>query len=160
MTHSNNGIAALVLLRLMTGWHFFYEGMVKVLNPAWSSKSYLLDSAGFAKPFFYWVAQNSKILSIADFLNDWGLTLIGFSLLIGFGVRYASVAGMLLLALYYLSHPAFPGLEYLLPGDGNYFIVNKTIIEIAALYVVFAIPTSQIIGLELFIRKHNQADNE
>lgn len=160
MTHSKSGLAALVLLRLLIGWHFFYEGMVKVLNPAWSSKSYLLDSAGFAKPFFEWIAQNADILSTVDFLNAWGLTLIGFSLLIGFGVRYASIAGMMLLALYYLSHPAFPGLEYLLPGDGNYFVVNKTIIEIAALFVVFAIPTSQIVGIERLIRPKDFGQNE
>lgn len=28
---------ALVLLRVLIGWHFLYEGYVKVINPNWSS---------------------------------------------------------------------------------------------------------------------------
>jgi thiosulfate dehydrogenase [quinone] large subunit len=153
MKYALNGLIALVLLRIAIGWHLFYEGMVKVLNPHWTSKTYLLDSGGFAKSFFHWIAQNPTALSIADFMNAWGLSLIGFSLLVGLFSRYAALAGMFLLALYYLSHPPFPGIEYLLPSDGSYFIINKTLIELFALYVVFACPTSHIIGVERFFNK-------
>lgn len=153
MNYTKSGLAALILLRLAIGWHLFYEGMVKVLNPQWTSKAYLLDSGGLAKVFFEWIAQNSIALAVADFMNVWGLTLIGFALLTGLFTRYAAIAGMFLLALYYLSHPSFPGIEYLFPSDGSYFIINKTLIELFALYVVFAFPTSHIIGFERFFNK-------
>jgi len=152
MKYSQSGLFALVLLRIAIGWHFFYEGMVKVLNPSWSSKTYLLDSGGFAKSLFDWIAHNPTALSLTDFMNAWGLTLIGLSLLIGLLTRYATLAGMFLLALYYLSHPPFPGIESLFPADGSYFIINKTLIELFALYVVFAFPTSHIVGIERLLK--------
>ena len=154
MEYSKSEVLALVLLRMAIGWHFFYEGMVKVLNPLWTSKAYLMDSGGFLKEFFIWLAQNSTLQSAADVLNAWGLTLIGFSLIIGFFSRYAALAGMALLGLYYLSHPAFPGIVYLFPSDGSYFIINKTLVELFALYVIFTFPTDHLIGLERFWKKN------
>ncbi|MDP2424512.1 MAG: DoxX family membrane protein [Bacteroidales bacterium] len=156
MEYSKSKLSALVLLRLVIGWHFFYEGMVKVLNPSWTSKAYLLDSGGFAKPFFEWIARNDILLAANDLMNAWVLTIAGLFLLLGVLVRPAALAGMFLLAMYYLSHPAFPGLEYLFPTDGSYFIINKTLIELVAMCVIFAFPTAHIIGLErLFYRSGN-----
>jgi thiosulfate dehydrogenase [quinone] large subunit len=139
---------ALVILRITIGWHFLYEGGVKILNPNWTAKSYLLDSGGFLKGFFELIAGNQTLLSISDTANAWGLALIGLSLLLGIFTRYSSIAGIVLLLLYYLSHPAFPGIEYLFPSDGSYFIINKTLVELFALLVVFAFPTSHIFGLQ------------
>ena len=145
---------ALVILRIVVGWHFLYEGGVKILNPHWTSKAYLLDSGGFMKEVFNTLAHNPLLLSIADYANAWGLTLIGLSLLLGIFTRYASIAGIFLLALYYLSHPAFPGIEYLFPSDGSYFIINKTLVELFALLVVFAFPTSSVFGLQRLIKSN------
>jgi thiosulfate dehydrogenase [quinone] large subunit len=143
---------ALVILRITIGWHFLYEGGVKILNPQWTAKSYLLDSGGFLKGFFELIAGNQTLLSISDSANAWGLALIGLSLLLGIFTRYSSIAGIVLLLLYYLSHPAFPGIEYLFPSDGSYFIINKTLVELFALLVVFAFPTSHIFGLQRMIK--------
>jgi thiosulfate dehydrogenase [quinone] large subunit len=143
---------ALVILRITIGWHFLYEGGVKILNPHWTAKSYLLDSGGFLKGFFELIAGNQTLLSISDSANAWGLALIGLSLLLGIFTRYSSIAGIVLLLLYYLSHPAFPGIEYLFPSDGSYFIINKTLVELFALLVVFAFPTSHIFGLQCMIK--------
>lgn len=153
MQLSNSKIAALVALRIAIGWHFLYEGGVKILNPSWTSKSYLLDSGGFLKPFFEWIAQNPILLVFSDYANAWGLTLIGISLIVGLLTRYSTLAGIVLLSLYYLSHPAFPGIEYLFPSDGSYFLVNKTMVEIFALWVLYAFPTSKHIGIERFLNK-------
>jgi thiosulfate dehydrogenase (quinone) large subunit len=154
MAYTKSKLFALVLLRMSIGWHFFYEGMVKVLNPLWTSKAYLMDSGGFLKEFFIWLTQNSTLQYIADILNAWGLSLIGFSLIIGLFSRYAAIAGMALLGLYYLSHPAFPGIEYLFPSDGSYFIINKTLVELFALFVIYNFPTDHVIGLERFWKKN------
>jgi len=156
MRYSTTQAFALVALRITIGWHFLYEGGVKVLNPHWTSKAYLLDSGGFLKGFFDQMAGNQSLLLLLNSVNAWGLTLIGFSLLIGIFTRYSSLAGMVMLLLYYLSHPAFPGIEYFFPADGSYFIINKTLIELFALLVILSFPTSQIFGLQrLMIRQKN-----
>lgn len=156
MEYPKGKLIPLVLLRLAIGWHFLYEGLVKIVNPAWTSKSYLLDSGGFMKGFFQWIAQHPAILSFTDIMNAWGLSLIGLLLITGILTRYASIAGMVLLALYYLSHPTLPGINYLLPSDGSYFIINKTLVELFALYVIFAFPTSQIIGAKRLFKPKNK----
>ncbi len=156
MRYSTTQAFALVALRITIGWHFLFEGGVKVLNPHWTAKAYLLDSGGFLKGFFDQMAGNQSLLSLLNSVNAWGLSLIGFSLMIGIFTRYSSLAGMAMLLLYYLSHPAFPGIEYLFPSDGSYFIINKTLIELFALLVILTFPTSQIFGLQrLMIRQRN-----
>jgi thiosulfate dehydrogenase [quinone] large subunit len=58
-----------------------------------------------------------------------------------------------LLALYYLAHPPFPGLPQG-PAEGSYWIVNKNLIEIAALLVIYQFPLASVFGLEsLFSKK-------
>lgn len=145
---------ALLILRITIGWHFLYEGGVKILNPHWTAKSYLLDSGGFMKGFFEFIAGNQTLLSISDSANAWGLALIGLSLIVGIFTRYSSLAAMFLLLLYYLSHPAFPAIEYLFPSDGSYFIINKTLVELFALLVIYAFPTSQLFGLQRLIKNN------
>lgn len=45
-------ILALTILRITIGWHFLYEGLLKVINPEWSAVSYLNNSTGpFASIF-------------------------------------------------------------------------------------------------------------
>lgn len=147
--------SAIVILRITIGWHFLFEGGVKILNPHWTAKSYLLDSQGFMKGFFEMIAGNQTLLSISDAANAWGLALIGLSLIVGLCTRFSSLAAILLLLLYFLSHPAFPGIEYMFPTDGSYFIVNKTLVELFALLVIYAFPTSHIFGLQRLIKSNN-----
>ena len=148
---SNSQIFWLVTLRVVIGWHFLYEGVVKLANPNWSSAGYLMDSQGFLKGFFYWLASDPTMLSVVDFLNVWGLVLIGLGLILGSFTRIATIGGIILLAFYYLSHPPFLNLEYALPGEGAYLIINKTLIELIALWVLLLFPTGKQIGLDIFI---------
>jgi len=141
---------SLVLLRLLIGWHFLYEGIIKAYNPSWTSKSYLL-SASILKPFFAWIAAPSRI-SVIDTLNIVGLIAVGISLLIGMKVRWGCIGGILLLLLYYLAHPPFPSLPQG-PSEGSYWIVNKNLVEMAALYVIYEFPLISVFGIEnLFVR--------
>ncbi len=153
MNYSRNQLISLVALRFVVGWHLFYEGILKVLNPTWTAKAYLLDSGGFAKNFFIWIANHPTLLAVNDFVNAWVLTISGFFLLAGIFVRPAAITGMVLLGMYYLSHPAFPGIEYMFPTDGKYFLINKTIIELVCLGVICAFPTSHIIGIGRLFKK-------
>jgi thiosulfate dehydrogenase (quinone) large subunit len=98
---------SLAVLRLLIGWHFLYEGVIKVYSPTWTAKGYLL-SASFLHPFFQWLASEHIISSI-DVLNITALIVVGISLLVGFKTSLASAIGIGLLLLYYLAHPPFPG---------------------------------------------------
>lgn len=145
----------LVALRMVIGWHFLYEGIVKVLNPKWTSLGYLMDSQGWFASFFQSAANNESALSVINFLNEWGLVLIGLGLIAGCFTRFAAAGGILLLLLYYLSHPPFIGSEnfFMLPREGAYLWIDRNIIEITALALLCVFPTSRIFGLDGYISR-------
>ncbi|MGH7491497.1 MAG: DoxX subfamily [bacterium] len=149
--YSRAQLLSLVLLRVLIGWHFLYEGISKVANPYWSSANYLLESKGIFSDLFISIVANPAALKIVDFLNEWGLIAIGFGLIAGCFTQVATIAGIVLLLLYYLSTPPWVGLNYSFPTEGSYLIVNKNLIEIAALIVLAFFPTGTIIGLDVFI---------
>jgi thiosulfate dehydrogenase (quinone) large subunit len=60
---------------------------------------------------------------------------------------------MLLLTMYYLSHPPFSGLNYALSTEENYLVIDKVFIEFFILRVLAIIPTGKIIGLDRLIYK-------
>ena len=141
----------LVTLRVLIGWHFLYEGLVKLSNPNWSSIGYLLDSKGLFKSFYFWLASDPILLQTIDFLNVWGLIVIGLGLILGLFTNVALCAGIGLLTMYYFSHPPLIGLKYALPSEGSYLLVNKTLIEMAAMVVLLLFPTGKVIGLDRLI---------
>jgi thiosulfate dehydrogenase (quinone) large subunit len=150
-------LGALVSMRMLIGWHFLYEGVAKITNPYWTSAGYLRESQGWFSEFFLNLANNPGTLTVVDHLNQWGLVLIGLALLVGTFERTAAVAGIVLLALYYMAAPPFPGMEYTIPAEGSYLIVNKLLIELAALLVVLGFPTAHRIGLDRLLawKKHH-----
>jgi thiosulfate dehydrogenase [quinone] large subunit len=146
-------LTALVSLRILIGWHFFYEGLAKITNPYWTSAGYLTESQGWFSGFFESLSASPGTLTVVDTLNQWGLLLIGLALILGVFVRTASWAGVAILALYYLAAPPFPGMEYAIPAEGSYLIVNKLLIELAAFLVILGFPTAHLFGLEQFFGK-------
>lgn len=141
-------IAWLIILRVFIGWHFMYEGLVKLLNPKWTSLPYLLDSKGPATSFFVTMTQNESVMTTVNFLNEWSLCLIGFCLIVGLLSKLASIGGMILLVAYSLSHPAMIGASYMMPVEGSYLWIDKNLVELAALGVLCVFSTSRIIGLD------------
>ncbi len=141
----------LLALRIGIGWHFLYEGLSKLVNPNWSSVGYLLDSEGFLKQFFFNMASDPSTLNLIDILNIWGLILIGLGLILGAFTRVAIVSGIVLLAFYYLSHPPCIGLKYAVPSEGSYLVVNKNLIELIALGVLYCFPSWKDWGMDRII---------
>ena len=137
-----------------------FEGLSKFMNPQWSSLGFLRESLWLLSGFANWVASDSGILSVVDAANTWGLMAIGLGLLLGLFSRTASMFGVVLLLMYYLNSPPLTGLEYSLPSDGNYLIINKTLIEALSLLVLFLFPTSHLIGLDLLLHRKKHAENE
>jgi len=125
----------ITIIRAAVGWHFLYEGCIKLFAENWSSASYLNNTYGFLSGFYHWLAVSPGRLAVVDFLNVWGLILIGLALFIGLYARWASLAGALLLALYYFAYPPF-GIT-LLTGDGSVYIINQLVIEAAILVFFF-----------------------
>ena len=145
----------LVILRVAIGWHFLFEGISKLLNPDWSSLGYLMDSEGMFQGLFHSMAGNASLLNIMDFLNVWGLLLIGAGLIVGLFTRIAGIAGIVLLGFYYISHPPLIGASYSIPSEGSYLWINKNLIELFALWVVLLFPTWKLIGLDRFLFTKN-----
>lgn len=143
----------LVILRVFIGWHFMYEGWVKILNPKWTSLPYLLDSKGPMASFFINLTQNDTLMLIINYVNEWSLFLIGLCLILGLFFKLAAIGGMLLLVGYTLSHPALIEVSYLMPFEGSYLWIDKNMVEFAALGVLIMFSTSRIIGLDRILVK-------
>mgnify|MGYP001822594777 FL=1 len=153
-------LTALVLLRILIGWHILYEGISKLLMPNWTSALFLRDSQWILSGFADWIVSNDGLLSAVDFLNTWGLIAIGAGLILGLFTRLAAYAGMALLFMYYLNNIPLIGIEYSMPAEGNYLIVSKTLIEAAALLVLAIFPTGSAFGLDIFLSQFTKSKNE
>ena len=149
--YTNTQLTALVVLRMLIGWHLLYEGIAKVTNPYWTSAGYLSESKWIFSGLFTSIVANPTVLKIVDFLNEWGLIAIGIGLIAGLLTQVATIAGIVLLCLYYIANPPFLGYQYSMPTEGSYLIVNKTLIEAAALFVLAFFPTGKKIGLDIFL---------
>lgn len=143
----------LLALRMSIGWHFLYEGIVKVINPKWTSLAYLSDSQGWFATAFRAIAADQTLLDTVNFINEWGLILVGVGLIAGCFTRLAIAGAISMLSLYYLSHPPFVGSEYILPREGSYLWIDKNLVEIAALAVLYVFPTWKIFGLDKYLCK-------
>ncbi len=146
---------SVALLRVFIGWHFLYEGVIKIYNPDWTSFGYLATAQGPFKPFFVWISQE-PLIDWADSLNWMALMFVGITLLLGFFERYGAMVGIFLLALYYLAHPSFPWLPQA-NAEGSYWFINKTLIELASCLVIYKFPTSDTFGLAYVFKKRNKA---
>ena len=152
---------ALVILRTLIGWHFLYEGYYKLMLPGWSSAGAPLTpwtSAGYLR------ASTGPLARILQRLIDAGwigwidntvkicLLLIGLSLILGLFTRIGSWSALFFLTLFFLLMIPVAGTHQ--PGsEGAYLIVNKTLIEAAAVGVLLAFDTGAIAGLDLLLRR-------
>jgi thiosulfate dehydrogenase [quinone] large subunit len=135
---------SLFLLRIILGWMYFYAGITKIIDPTWSAAGYL-TTAKLLPGFYSWLASPG-IVPITNFVNEWGLTLLGVSLLLGIGVRFSSRLGILLMLLYYVP------LGILHP-DAHSLIVDDHIIYIAALFLLGNFHAGRAWGLENWCSK-------
>lgn len=130
------------LSRVSMGWLFFYAGAVKILDPKWSAKGYIANAKTFTG-FYEWLASDN-ILAIVNFLNEWGLALIGASLILGFLVKFSSPFGALLMLLYY-----FPILQFPYAGPQSY-IIDEHIIYALVFIIFFIIDAGRYWGLDAY----------
>lgn len=142
----------LTVLRILIGWHFLYEGITKLINPAWTAKYYLLGSKWIFADMFHSMASSPGVMNIVDFLNVWGLILIGLSLFIGLLVRWSSIAGAVLLLFYFITYPPILGYTFGMVTEGNYQWVDKNLIEMVMLVVFASLPTGFLFGADRWLK--------
>ena len=135
---------ALIVLRIIIGWHLLSEGLAKLMGE-WSAESFLLGSQGLLSELFRWMASQPAGLEIVNFLNVWGLILIGLGLFLGVFARVAVFSGILLLFLYYFASLPLQG--------GNDLVVNKNLIELVSLVILAIFPSTLNIGLWSLLKK-------
>jgi thiosulfate dehydrogenase [quinone] large subunit len=162
-TLSTTQMATVVALRVLIGWHFLYEGLSKLTSDGWSAKGFLLQARGPFAEVFRWMAADPERLEMVNQLNMWGLTLIGLGLILGCFTRLAAASGMLVILLFYLCNPPFVGYFYSIPTEGSYLIVNKNLVELAALAVILVTGSGRAAGLDriihgLFAKRGQPAD--
>ena len=141
------------ILRIIVGWHFLFEGISKLFNPNWSSTSYLMESKWLFSGFFHWLIGNTTSLQVVDFLNIWGLIIIGFCLFIGLFTRAASISGALLLLLYYIANPPF--VYSSLPTTNHFYIINYNLIEALVLIVLASFRKDFLWSVQRFIHYYH-----
>jgi len=150
----------ITIIRVAIGWHFLYEGISKLFIEDWSSQSYLMNATGFLSGFYKWLAGGEALVGMVDFLNVYGLILIGLALFVGIFIRIASVAGILLLVLYYFAYPPF-GTSLFGSVGGHFYIVNRNFIEaFLLLWFVFGKQAGYGIDLLLFSRRRSTPEPE
>ena len=153
MALSRPQMTTIVVLRVLIGWHFLYEGLSKLTTPGWSASGYLLQSRGPFAALFRGMAANPGVLGVVNQLNMWGLTAIGLGLILGCFTRLASASGLLVILLFYLCNPPFAGYFYSIPTEGSYLVVNKNLVEAAALAVILTTGSGRAAGLDLIIHR-------
>lgn len=130
----------LTIVRIAVGWHFLYEGISKVIAGTWSSAPFLAGSKWIMAPVFNAMAESAAVTGIVDFLNIWGMILIGLGLILGAFIRLASGAGVVMLLFYFIAYPPIPGYTVSVPVEGSYLWINKTLIELFVLLAFVFIP--------------------
>ena len=152
---------AITVLRVAIGWHFIFEGILKVIAGNWSAAGYLTGSTGPFSGFYQWLGASESLMKIIDPANMLGLILIGLGLFIGVAIRISSISGIVLLMLYYFAYPPFGG-AMIWAAEGSLYIVNKNLIE-AMILLVFIFMKEKgygIYALKSFFFKKKKSENK
>ena len=150
-TVARTPMIAITVLRVLVGWHFLYEGLSKLTAPSWTAAGYLKQAKGPFAESFRSLAGRPDLLANADLITMWGLTLVGACLILGLFTRFASLAGMLFVLMFYFAAPPWIGYFYAIPSEGSYLIVNKNLVEVAALAVIMLTGSGHFAGLDRII---------
>jgi thiosulfate dehydrogenase [quinone] large subunit len=148
---SRSAMIAIVLLRIVIGWHFLYEGIAKLTSPSWSAVGYMRASRGPFAALFKSIANNPQMLDNANLITMYGLTIVGVLLMLGLLTRLAAIGGIAFILLFYLCNPPFVGYFYTIPTEGTYLIVNKNLVELCALAVILLTRSGLVAGLDRIV---------
>lgn len=135
---------SLLVLRVALGWLMLYAGLDKVLSGNWSAAGFLHGAKTFNS--FYVFLTQPGLIGVVNFFNEWGLTLLGVSLILGVFVRWSSVFGAVLMVLYYFASNAFPSVP-------NGLVVDDHIIYALILILLAVMGAGRYYGLDSVLAK-------
>lgn len=149
---------SLVTPRTVVGWHFFYEGFYKLSMPGWtragrpltewSAGGYLVVATGPLGPALHRLAQSPAAVHAVDLIVPIGLALVGLPLMLGVLTQIGCAGAIAFLTLFYVSAPPLSGLPQS-GAEGAYLLVNKNLVELAAVAVLMTFRTGLIAGLDM-----------
>jgi thiosulfate dehydrogenase [quinone] large subunit len=147
-TFARGPMIAITVLRVLIGWHFLFEGLTKLTAPSWTAAGYLKQAKGPVAEQFRWLSTRPDLLANTDLITMWGLTIVGICLMLGLFTRLASLLGIGFILLFYLAAPPWIGYFYAIPSEGSYLIVNKNLVELAALVVILLTGSGRFAGID------------
>jgi thiosulfate dehydrogenase [quinone] large subunit len=141
---------AVVAMRIAMGWIFLQAGLTKVFDPDWTAAGYLNNAVPEGNPFmdFWSTLAGSPLI---DFMNQWGLTLVGLALLLGIFVRFSAFWGAVIMLFYWLSGLS-GGLADFLPVAHGY-VVDEHIVYIVLLFGLGALGAGRVLGIDALLEK-------
>ena len=133
---------AVVTLRVVLGWVFFYSGITKVLDPSWTAAGYLENAVAPSNPFIgFWPVMAG--MPFIDILVQWGLTLTGLGLILGALVRWNAFWAGFMMVMFWASS---------LPLD-NGIVVDQHIVYVLLLFTLSAVGAGRAIGLDALFER-------
>ena len=89
-----------------------------------------------------------RLLEYSDFAVKWSLVVLGSCLMLGLLSRVSSLATAFLVLSFYLAMLPLPGWPESPKLEGHYLLINKTLIEVIALFALTFTPTGRWAGLD------------
>ncbi len=136
---SNSARVPLFLLRLGIGWVFFYAGWSKVVTfftdaKDWTAAGFLGNLEGTFADLFSGMAGSTFV----DYLNAYGLLLIGIAIILGVLVRWSALWGAAMMLLYWLA--SFP--------PEHAYVIDDHIVYALVLVLLAAAGAGRVWGLD------------
>jgi len=117
----------------------FNSDLQKLLTSEQKSKTIKIDEK---KPtFIHWI----------NLMTIFGITAIGIGLFLGLFTRVACLGGIAFLAMTYLTIPPFPWLPVPPLNEGNYVFINKNMVEMFGIIVLFTTNSGRWFGLDAIL---------
>lgn len=131
---------ALVSLRIIMGWLFFFSGITKVLDPEWTATGYLMHAIPEENPFgSLWPILAE--MPLIDISVQIGLTLVGLGIIFGAFTRWSAFWASVMMLFFWASS---------LPLE-NGLLIDEHIVYIAVLVTLSAVRAGRIAGLDPYL---------
>ncbi|MDY7082676.1 MAG: DoxX family membrane protein [Halobacteria archaeon] len=138
---------SLLGLRLVMGWTMFQAGIVKILDPDWTARGFLMGVPE-GNPFpGVWASMAGNPL--VDMLVMWGLTLTGIGLLLGAFVRWNAFWSAVMM-MFFWAASLQGGLMAGLPLAHGW-VVDDHLVYALLLFGLGAFGSGRILGLDSYI---------
>jgi thiosulfate dehydrogenase (quinone) large subunit len=136
----------ILAFRFLMAWTFLYAASHQVWNEKFSVAKFLGNTKTFHD--LYAPLTAPALDPFLTFLVSYGHFAIGLSLLVGLFVRVSSLAGLLLLLLYWTAHMEWPFIE----NHNNFIIDYHIVYAIVCLFLFFA-KAGHVFGLDPWLAR-------